>query len=163
MDVIGGLGPTWARRLTPHGNRPTPKWPCHVTDPWELLQSQSQASIQVGLINGQDLFMVDSWAHCHRLGSFHQLTNHHTSRISPCVGFTTDLEEQPAPLDAKAVHPRAGAPLPPSTSWLPQVPSMPLYTINRGCGPQWKESPFIFELSKLLLAFLLSISYRVVV
>jgi hypothetical protein len=60
------------------------------------------------LINEQDLFTVDSWAHCHRLGSLHRLTNRHTYQISPCAGFTNDLEEQPTSLDVKAVHPSAG-------------------------------------------------------
>ena len=34
-----------------------------------------------------------------------------------------------------------------------QIPPMPLYTINRGCGARWKDAPFISKLSKLLLAF----------
>ena len=55
------------------------------------------------------------------------LTNRLTSQVSPCAGFTTDLEEQPQHYDAMAVHPRAGRhPLappdalgPPSTQPLP--------------------------------------------
>ena len=35
-------------------------------------------------------------------------TNRLTGQVSPRFVFTTALEEQPAPLDAKAVHPRAG-------------------------------------------------------
>ena len=148
------LGPTWE----PPG---PPKWPCHVIDPWELLQSQSQAFIQGGLINGQDLFIVDPWSHCHRLGSLHRLTNRHTCRISPCADFTTDLEEQPAPLDAKAVHPRA-ARCPTAVAQHPKSSTdlataykyhMPLYTINRGYGARWRSAPFISKISKLLLAF----------
>ena len=30
-----------------------------------------------------------------------------------------------------------------------QVPRMPLYTINRGCGARWRSAPFISMLSKL--------------
>jgi hypothetical protein len=56
-----------------------------------------------------------------------------------------------------------GTQVTPLTSLLPTSTPMPLYTINRGCGAQWKDAPFISKLSKLLLAFQLSISYRVVV
>jgi hypothetical protein len=104
QEVKGPLGSA----TPPHmGATQPPKWPCHITDPWELLQSQWEASIQVDLINGQDLFTVNPWAHYRRLGSLHRLTSRHTCRISPCAGFTTDLENQLAPLDAKAVHLRA--------------------------------------------------------
>ena len=44
-----------------------------------------------------------------------------------------------------------------------QIPLPSLYTINSGCGARCRSAPFIFKLSKLLLAFQLSISYRVVV
>ena len=112
--------------------------------------------------NGQDLFIVDSWAHCHRLGSppsnyqptycqnfdMCQACNHHweptiivglkgggmEGRVAPFLGH----------LASKSLH------------WpchcLP-IPHMPLYTINRGCEARWKEAPFISMLSKLLLAF----------
>jgi hypothetical protein len=54
-------------------------------------------------------------------------TNRLTGQVSPRIVFTTALEEQPMPLDAKAMHARAGrrplsplgAPLWPSTSLLP--------------------------------------------
>ena len=76
VDVEGPPGPTGQRCPTPPRCRPAPPSAnlalCHVTDPWERLQSQSRASIQVSLINGQDLFMLDPWAHCHRLGSLHR-------------------------------------------------------------------------------------------
>ena len=137
-------------------------WTCHVTDLWELFLSQSQASIQVGLINGQDLFMVDPWAYSHRLGSLHRLTNHHTYRISPCVGFTTVLEEQPSPLDAKVVHPRTNRhPQPPSGTlgWAPTFPlptNTPpsLYTINSRCGARWRSAPIHFQALQASLGFL---------
>ena len=112
VDVAGSPGPTGRHRpvpprrcLAPLGAHLTP---CHISDPWELLLSQWKASIQVGLIKGQDLFMVDSWAHCHTLGALHQLTNRLAWQNSPCADFTTTIEEQLAPLDAKVVHPRAG-------------------------------------------------------
>ena len=37
-----------------------------------------------------------------------------------------------------------------------QIPPMPLFTINRGCGVRWKSAPFISKLSKLLQALQLS-------
>ena len=127
VDVTGGRGPLGSAAQHYMGAARPPKWPCHVTDPWELLQSQSQASIQGGLINEQDLFTVDPWAHCYRLGSLHQLTNRPTIRISPCVVQVTTNGSQPSPLDQEAVERRVGRrPLappgalgPPPTSWLP--------------------------------------------
>jgi hypothetical protein len=127
----------------------------------ELLQSQSLASIQVGLINERDRMPVDSWAHCHRLRSLHWLTNQLPIQISTCVVLVIDLEEQPWCYDAMAVDLRAGR-CPPYASECLRVAinlpatykyPMPLYTINRGCGAWWKNAPFISKLSKLLLAF----------
>ena len=61
--------------------------------------------------------------------------------------------------------PSLGRLVPPASTNLATPYKYPpcLYTINRGCGAQQKDAPFISKLSKLLLAFQLSISYRVVV
>ena len=60
----------WQEALGPLGiTTQPPRWPYHITDLLELLLKQSKSSIQGGLINGQHLFMVDSWGHCHTLGS----------------------------------------------------------------------------------------------
>ena len=71
--MAGPPGPTGQHCLVPPRCCPAPPdahlAPCHVSDPWELLLSQLEALIQVGLINGQDEEAMDPWAHCHRLGA----------------------------------------------------------------------------------------------
>ena len=47
-----GPGPTRECRLTPHGVARHHPSPCHITDPWDLLQKVSQVLIYVGLIQG---------------------------------------------------------------------------------------------------------------
>jgi hypothetical protein len=93
-------------------------------------------------------------------GASNRLTNRLPNRILTCVASKTTIGSQLEPDDQEAVHPRAGRhPLAPPdaldappTSWLPtSTPS--LYTINRGCGAQWRSAPFNSKLSKLLLAF----------
>ena len=64
--MAGPPGPTGQCRPAPPGAHLAP---CHVSDPWELLLSQLEALIQVGLINGHDEEAMDPWAHCHRLGA----------------------------------------------------------------------------------------------
>jgi hypothetical protein len=116
VDMVGGLGPT-CHATWPHlGTAWCQLGTSHINDPWELLQSQSLASIQVGLINGQDWMLVDSWAHCCRLGSLHQLP----IQISTCVVLVTDLEEQPRCYDAMAVDLSVGR-CPPYAAQCPRV------------------------------------------
>jgi hypothetical protein len=46
VDVVGGLGP-FGHTGQPHmGTARGAMWPCHVTDPWELLHKPSHALIQ---------------------------------------------------------------------------------------------------------------------
>jgi hypothetical protein len=120
----------------PLGNtaRP-PKWPYHVTNPWELLQSQSQASIQGSLINRQDLFIVDPWTHCHRLRSLHRLTTAtHTEFNHVLASQPTWRTNQHPWMQRQCIQGSANAPRWPPTSLLSTSTPMPLYTINRGCG-----------------------------
>ena len=137
--LVAPPGPTRAPPGPPSG-------PYHVINPWELLLSQSQASIQVDLINRQDLMPVDQWAYYHKLGGFHRLTNWPTIWISPCVVQVTAIGSQPSWLDQEAVDPRDGR-FPPCAARRPRVATdlsavykYPpcLYTINRGCGARWK-------------------------
>ena len=49
VDVAGSPRPIGRHRLAPPSAHLAP---CHVSDPWELLLTQLEALIQVGLING---------------------------------------------------------------------------------------------------------------
>ena len=165
MEASGHGRRPWAHHPVPLRRRADPQ----VT-PWHLPCHRSMGAAP------QALPCIDlSWfqpmakmklTRIHRptiidLGGSNHLPNRPTVWISPCAIQVTTIGSQSAPLDAKAVHPRADQrpyatawrPLWPSTSLLPTSTPMPLYAINRGCGAQWKGAPFISKLSKLLLAF----------
>ena len=51
---------------------------------------------------------MDSWAHCHRLGGLHRLTNRSPVRSSPCATIVTTIGSYQGPYDDEAVQSRAG-------------------------------------------------------
>jgi len=94
----------WQRAMGPLGHAAQPhkgaargaKWPCHVIDPWELLQKQCKASTQCSLIDGQEWMALIHGPIVIHLGGSNRLTNRRPTRILTCDGFTTAIGSQPA-------------------------------------------------------------------
>jgi len=129
--VAGPPGPTGQHCLVPPRCCPAPPdahlAPCHVSDPWELLLSQLEALIQVSLELHQPTSRP-SFTMCCPNNRHCEPTNAVGSRGGGVEGRAAPSLGRPAPKS------------PPPTSWLPTSTPMPPYTINRGCGAQWKTS-----------------------
>jgi hypothetical protein len=88
VDVVGGLGATWAHQLTPQGRRPAPpsatlalaaspiRGSCSTSSPMRWFKSVC--------INGHDGVVLDPWVHYHGLGAL-QLTSKLISYPNLCT------------------------------------------------------------------------------
>jgi len=129
VDVTGGQGPLGSATRHHMGAAQPPKWPCHVTDPWELLQSQSQASIQGGLINEQDLFTVDPWAYCIDLGASTDLPTTIATEFHHVLASQQTWRSHRHPsMQRRCIQRSASAPMPPLGPLWPPTSLLPTST-----------------------------------
>ena len=121
----------------------------------EVLQAFSTTDLKSVCTKGQDGVALDPWAHCHGLGALLP-TLEPTSylKFDMCCSYNRLLEptstvrcKRQCILGLAAQRPGVATDLLAAYKY-----TLPLYTINIGCGAWWRSAPFISKLSKLLQA-----------